>query len=266
MWHDLVWSGFLVVCAWGLAYSLIGWARSVRDARELLADWRTDEAHHNLPYPMYLHRHLYPRHVVPSAADLDAVAAELAVQLATAPVPSSPGQEYLRRRNRERGITPLEMLSAVLGMLLGLALSVALGASSVRPCPSSTSAGASWQEYNTLLTGRAHDAVEIRDLQAQVTRFEAQFQSATVLYDSAGTQSPLAIPLWHGIVKISLAGVGPTYGPRWVLPLRVVPYAIGGNSPGNPAVFSYVDLRTQQVQGPFLAGAPPAQTSAGGGQ
>ncbi len=259
-----VWTAIVVVvCLFAFAYSLHKWIESVRANRDKLDG-------DPLPYPLNLHSRPYPAHVVPSAADLDAVAQEQQIRLATSVVENvSAGKAYLQRRNGQVGFSSPELMWYLFAFMAGVMIMFLICGPSAQKGPAEPYGLASrptWEAYNALLVGRAHDTAEIHGLQERVDRYEADAQTATVLYDASGAQSPLEIPLWHGLVKVSIAGIGSAaLGPRWVIPSRVHPYVIGYGV-GGAAVYSYLDLRTRAVSATYLAGPPPAQTSAEDGQ
>ncbi len=180
--------------------------------------------------------------------------------------PPSEAQNYLARRRGERGVSNTWATGAIC-LCFGIGIGMMLATRILASVPPATAANcaaieSSWEQTNaeamkTVLAWKAADE-----------KCEAQFGEATVLYDTSAAPNPFAIPLLHGTVNLSLAGTGPTPGPRWIIPAKIVPAILGSST---SAAYGYVDVRAGRIEGPFQplppGAIPTAQTSApGGGQ
>jgi hypothetical protein len=78
------------------------------------------------------------------------------------------------------------------------------------------------------------------------------YSAGTIIYEEAPPDAPTGIPILNGMASISIVGmaVPAQHGkmiPRWYIPAKVEPLALGVDRPSS--VF-YIDLQTHKLDGP----------------
>lgn len=84
-------------------------------------------------------------------------------------------------------------------------------------------------------------------LNAQTATLNEDHSRFTVLYDTSGSPAP-GVPLFHGIVTLSLTGLPAQVKPRWLIPAKVKPLVVGSSE---WIAYGYIDPQTRVLEGPF---------------